>query len=163
MLHKLERYNEARSEVKCAIKCLSQFGHESQIWKGFNVLYNIETANGNAEAAQAAWQQARDAYLAYRRQGGYAQFDGGKLVEHVLSLIAQKKISEIGPLFEELMEDVDQPNWFKQFIQIVAAILNGSRNTSPADDMALDYDNAAEILFLIERLGGGAPVAQPPG
>jgi hypothetical protein len=32
------------------------------------------------------------------------------------------------------------------------AILNGSRDLALADDPALDYGDAAEVLFLIERL-----------
>ncbi len=38
-------------------------------------------------------------------------------------------------------------------MQAVVTILNGSRDTALADDPALDYDDAAEILFFIERLG----------
>jgi hypothetical protein len=35
----------------------------------------------------------------------------------------------------------------------MAAIFNGSRDPALADDPALTYTDAAEILFLIERLG----------
>jgi hypothetical protein len=37
---------------------------------------------------------------------------------------------------------------------LLLAVLNGSRDAALADDPALDYDNAAELLFLMERLGG---------
>ncbi|MEM9449889.1 MAG: tetratricopeptide repeat protein [Cyanobacteria bacterium P01_E01_bin.6] len=149
---KLKRYDDARSEILRAIECYQPFGTAVELWKTFAILHNIETATGNPEAAQAAWQQARDAYLAYRRQGGYAQYPGGKLVDHVLGLMAQEQTDEIGPLFEQLMGDRDTPDFLKQFIPVVIAILNGSRDTSLADTMALDYDDAAETLFLIERL-----------
>jgi hypothetical protein len=33
-------------------------------------------------------------------------------------------------------------------------ILNGSRDKALGDDPALYYGDAAEVLFLIERLGG---------
>ena len=65
----------------------------------------IETAEGNPAAARAAWAQARDAYLAYRRQGGYAQQGDGKLVEHVVGLLAQQKFDEIQPLFDRMLND----------------------------------------------------------
>ncbi|MBE7381029.1 MAG: tetratricopeptide repeat protein [Leptolyngbya sp. SIO1E4] len=152
-LCKLKRYDEARSEILRAIECLDQLGHAAQPWKAFNILHNIETATGNPEAAQLAWQQAREAYLAYRRQGGYAQAYGGKLVEHVLGLMAQQQTEAINPLFEQLMNDPGTADWLKQFIQTVVAILNGSRDVTLADDMAIDYSYAAEILFLMERLG----------
>lgn len=34
------------------------------------------------------------------------------------------------------------------------AIFNGARDPALADDPALDFDDAAEILFLLERVGG---------
>jgi hypothetical protein len=34
----------------------------------------------------------------------------------------------------------------------MVAILNGSRDPALADDPALDYADAAEVLFLIDRL-----------
>ncbi|MEO0378388.1 MAG: tetratricopeptide repeat protein, partial [Cyanobacteria bacterium P01_A01_bin.17] len=151
-LGKLKRYDDARSEILRAIECYQPFGTAVELWKTFAILHNIETATGNPEAAQTARQQARDAYLAYRRQGGYAQYSGGKLVDHVLGLMAQEQTNEIGPLCEQLMDDADTADWLKQFIPMMIAIFRGSRDTSLADDMALSYNNAAEILFLIERL-----------
>jgi tetratricopeptide (TPR) repeat protein len=151
-LYKLKRYDEARQEIMRAVECDSQFGHNADPWKTFAVLQIIETADGNHEAARVAWQQARAAYLAYRQQGGYEQSKGGKLVEHVLGLIAQQKTDQIEPLLNQLANDPDSPSSLKQLIQAVVTILNGSRDTGLADDPALNYADAAEILFLIERL-----------
>ncbi|MBT9311334.1 CHAT domain-containing protein [Leptothoe kymatousa] len=151
-LYKLKRYDEARSEILRAIECDKAFGHAAEPWKTYSVLHNIETATGNSAAAHTAWRQARDAYLAYRQQGGYAQYSGGKLVDHVLGLIAQQQTDEIAPLFEQLMGDADTPGFLKRLIPVVVTILNGSRDKSLADNMDLDYDDAAEILFLIHRL-----------
>jgi hypothetical protein len=73
--------------------------------KSFNILHEIETATGNPAAARAAWQQARDAYLAYRQQGGYAQFGGGKLVDQVLGLLAQQQtVDAVQSLFGQLTQ-----------------------------------------------------------
>ncbi len=36
------------------------------------------------------------------------------------------------------------------------AILDGSRDPALAEDPALDYDDAAELALLLERLEGGA-------
>jgi tetratricopeptide (TPR) repeat protein len=152
-LRKLKRYDEARAEIMRAIECKSQFGHAAVPWTSFAILHDIEVAVGNQAAAQAAWQRARDAYLAYRQQGGYAQFNGGKLVEHVLGLISQQKAAEIEPLFKQLANDPDTPETLKQLMQAVVTILSDSRDASLADDPALDYDDAAEVLLLIERLG----------
>jgi tetratricopeptide (TPR) repeat protein len=153
-LIKLKRYAEARVTIIRAIECKSQVGLASQPWKSFNILRQIEGAEGNHAAARAAWVQARDAYLAYRRQGGYAQFGGGKLVEHVLGLIAQQKFDELEPLFNQTISDPDTSDSRRAIVQAMIAILNGSRDKALGDDPALYYADAAEVLFLIERLGG---------
>ncbi|MEM1293650.1 MAG: hypothetical protein AAGH67_19475, partial [Cyanobacteria bacterium P01_H01_bin.162] len=115
--------------------------------------HQIETATGNPAAARAAWQQARDAYLAYRQQGGYAQYGGGKLVDQVLGLLSQQQVDEVQSLFAERLSDPNTPGYIKQLIPVLVKVLNGSRNPALADDPALDYDDAAEVLWLIERLG----------
>ena len=156
-LRKLQRYDEARGEIRRAIECYEPFGVAVEIYKSFNILHDIETATGNPAAARAAWQQARDAYLAYRQQGGYAQSGGGKLVDHVLGLLAQQQVDEIQSLFEQLTSDPDASDSLKQLIQAVVAILNGSRDPALADDPALYYADAAEVLFLLHRLSPPPP------
>lgn len=151
-LRQLQRYDEARGEIRRAIECYQPFGTAVKIYKSFNILHDIETATGNPSAARAAWQQAREAYLAYRQQGGYAQAYGGKLVDHVLGLLAQQQVDEIQSLFEQLTSNPDTRNSIKQLIQAMVAILNGSRDPALADDPALHYADAAEVLFLIHQL-----------
>ena len=152
-LGKLKRYDEARSEIMRAIECKRQFGHAAELWKTFDILHDIETADGNHAAARKAWTQAREAYLAYRRQGGDAQSFGGKLADVVLGLISQQKTGDIQPLFNQLANDPNAPDSFKQLIQAMITILDGSRDPALADDPGLYYRDAAEILFFMERLG----------
>lgn len=161
-LRELHHYDEARHEILRAIECKSQFGHAASPWTSFNILHEIETATGNPAAAQTAWQQARSAYLAYRQQGGYAQYNGGKFVDAVLETLAQQQADEIVLQLQQLLDDPKTADSLKLFIQAVVAILNGSRDPALADDPNLAYGNAAEILFLIERLsdGAGGSVAQ---
>jgi len=153
-LCRLKRYDEARTEILRAIECKHQFGHVAEQWKSFAILYNIETADGNHAAAQEAWRQARDACLAYRRQGGYAQCLGGKLVDSVLSLLSEQKTDEAQELFDRVAGHPDIANSIKKLMQVVIKILNGSRERTLANDLDLHYEDAAEVLFLIERLGG---------
>ena len=107
---------------------------------------------GDQKAARAAWTQARDAYLAYRQQGGYAQLGGGKLVDGVLSLLAQQKTDEVQTLLSRLAGHPDTPDSLKKLIEAIAAFFAGTLDPALADDPALNYDDAAEILFLLERL-----------
>ncbi len=135
-----------------AIECYKPFGTAVELWKSYNILRQIEEATGNPAAARAAWMQARDAYLAYRRQGGYAQGGGGNLVEHVMGLLSQKKVGEIQPLFDQLANNPDASDSLKLLMNAIVTILNGSRDRALGDDPALYYADAAEVLFLIERL-----------
>ncbi|MCI5228229.1 MAG: hypothetical protein D3918_16645, partial [Candidatus Electrothrix sp. AX2] len=152
-LRQLKRYDEARQEIKRAIECLNQIGLAAEPWKSFNILHQIETAEGNAAAAKAAWQQAQAAYLAYRRQGGYAQYDGGKLADQIAEAMQQGKGEEMAQELGQFAEAEDTPDWLRAAAPLLLAVLNGSRDAALADDPALDYDDAAELLFLMERLG----------
>ncbi|MCB0293386.1 MAG: hypothetical protein KDH97_24240, partial [Calditrichaeota bacterium] len=57
-------------------------------------------------------------------------------------------------LLSQLANNPQVPASLKQLIQAVVKILSGDRAISLADDPALDYDDAAEILLLLERLEG---------
>ncbi len=66
--------------------------------------------------------------------------------------MAQQQGDEIQPLFNQLAQDPDAPDSLKQLMQAVVTILNGSRDPSLAEGPTLDPVDAAEVLFLIERL-----------
>jgi len=151
-LRKLKRYEEARAEIMRAIECYQPFGTAVELWKSFNILRQIEEATGNPVAAHAAWEQARDAYLAYRRQGGYAQTPGGELVDQLLGAVKQGQASSALKELAQIAQSQDIPDWLKVAAPKYLAIFQGSRDRALADDNALDYDDAAEVLFLMERL-----------
>ena len=76
-------------------------------------------------------------------------------MEHVLGLISQQQVDEIAPLLGRLANNPDATDSLKQLMQAVVTILNGFRDAALADHPALGFDDAAEILFFIERLGAG--------
>ncbi len=78
---------------------------------------------------------------------------GGKLVDHALELLAQDQAAEIGPLFQQLANVPNAIDSRKQLVQAVVTILSGSRDQALADDPALNYVDAAEVLWLFERFG----------
>jgi hypothetical protein len=49
----------------------------------------------------------------------------------------------------------DPPPRLQTMLPKLHAILHGDRNPALAADPALDYDDAAELLLLLERLGAG--------
>jgi tetratricopeptide (TPR) repeat protein len=151
-LLKLERLEEARREIKRAIECDKPFGHAAEPWTAYGILYNIETAEGNTAAARAAWRQAREAYLAYRRDGGYAQGGGGRMVNEVIQLLQEEKAQEAVQLLESVANHDEANASVRKLAANVQALFSGSRDSAMADDLTLRYDDAAELLLLLELL-----------
>ncbi len=151
-LRKLKRYDEARAEIMRAIECKNQVGLAATPWNSFAILQGIEEATGDPTAARAAWVKARDAYLAYRRQGGYAAVGGGNIADQILPAIKQGASKQIVPELEKLASQPNMHEFTKLLIPKLIQIANGSRDRALGDDPALNYADAAEVLFLMERL-----------
>lgn len=151
-LIKLQRYDEAHRELQRAIECKQPYGHVAEPWLTWKILHDLEQATGNAQAAGQAQRQATQSYLAYRRDGGENQSSGAQWCAAVGQLIQQgaadKGLEELAKILSPA-----SPDWAKALISKLQAILHGSRDPALADDPALEYDDAAEVLLLLERLG----------
>jgi len=146
-LIQLRRYDEARREIERAVECQKPFGHAAEPWKSFNILCDLEHAVANEPAAREARRQAIEAYLAYRRDGGESQIPGGRLC----ALVAERP-AEAGVKFAQLLQDLETPAWARSLVPALQSVLAGSLDVALADDPNLDYDDAAELLLLIESL-----------
>jgi len=148
---KLHRYDEARQAIRRAIACKAQFGHASTPWNAWAILADIETDAGNASAAAEASAKALACFLAYRRDGGENHSDPGRLAQAVTqSLLAAD--GQAAPLLQQHAADPELPDWVRPYILALQAIAAGSRDASLAADPGLSYDQAAEILILLEIL-----------
>ena len=154
-LVKLGRLDEARREIERAIACLRPFGHAATIWNAFSILHAIEAAGGNAAAAGAAWRQARDAYLAYRRDGGGSHEQAAQLVAAVEQAIAQGIGDQLAAALPQLVSAQQLPPENTFFVKKLLDILGGVRDRTMVDDVSLPYRIAAELLLLLERLAPG--------
>ncbi len=148
---KLQRLEEARQAIRRAIECDEPFGHAAEPWKTWNTLANIETAAGNSAAAADARHQALGAFLSFRRDGGENQTKSGRLALAVLPALASGDPAEAASLLQQLAADPDFANQLP-FLTALQAITAGSRDRSLAEDPGLSYDQAAEVLLLIEAL-----------
>jgi tetratricopeptide (TPR) repeat protein len=153
-LQKLGRVDEARREVERAIVCFKPFGHAAEPWRAFGILSNIEQAAGRPEAAFEARRRAIEAYLAYRRDGGENQSGRGtaQLCEGLLGAVKEGQPAKFGAALDQLDGESNKPAYLRPVLVALRAILAGNRDPALADDPALDYDNAAEILLLLDRL-----------
>jgi tetratricopeptide (TPR) repeat protein len=141
LLIELNRYNEARQELERAVECKKPFGHAATPWTTFAVLSDLERAVGNEPAAQKARAQAVQAYRAYRQDGGEPTYARGQFLA-----------TDPGKCLAALRQKPDLSPDQRALIAPLQAILAGSRDTALADDLNLNYDDAAELLLLIERL-----------
>jgi Tfp pilus assembly protein PilF len=151
ILRKLRRLDEARQELRRAIKCIAPFGHASEPWKTWSILADIETDTGNPAAAAEAKAKAVACYLAYRRYGGENHDAEGRIAFAVTQILGTGNPAEAATLLQQLAADLDFAR-LRSFIQALQAIVAGSRDRALADAPDLSYTMAAEILFLIETL-----------
>jgi tetratricopeptide (TPR) repeat protein len=150
-LGKLQHHEEARQAIRRAIECKAPFGHAALPWTSWYILAAIETAAGNSAAAADARHQALTAFLAFRRDGGENQSGQGRLALAVLQALASGDPAEAASSLHQLAAD---PAWADNLTFLIAlqAITAGSRDRSLAEDPGLDYQEAAEVLLLIEAL-----------
>jgi tetratricopeptide (TPR) repeat protein len=150
-LRKLQRLEDSRQAIRRAIECKAPFGHAVSPWTSWAILAAIETAAGKSAAAADARNKAINAFLAYRRDGGENQTGSGRLALAVCQVLASGEPAEFAPTLQHLTSD---PASVKHhpFLTALQAITVGSRDRCLADDAGLNYDQAAEVLLLIEAL-----------
>jgi len=151
-LEKLKRYDEARTEIKRAIECKSQYGHAVRPWTSYVILSDIETATGNYRAAREARQKAIELYFAYRRDGGETQRPGGRICAMVSHAVKEGEETQAMGMLTTLSADARTPDYLKVLIPKFQQILDGNRDRSLADDPELYYRDSAELLLLLEQL-----------
>jgi len=153
-LIKLQRYDQARAEIRRAIECNKPYGHVAEPWKTWAVLHDLEQAVGDHAAAEQARAEARRLFLAYRRDGGENHSGGGRLCAAFYQAKQAGQTAEMAVSLQQLVDDPDRPDWLKTLASTLQAILRGSRDPALAENPALDYDDAVEVQLLLERLGG---------
>jgi tetratricopeptide (TPR) repeat protein len=151
-LSKLQRLDEARQAIRSAIDCKAPYGHAVLPWTSWDILTDIETAAGNSAAAADARDQALGAFLAFRRDGGENQSGAGRLALAVRYALASG--GDPAEAASSLQQLTAEPAWAEHvpFLTALQAITAGSRDRSLAEDPALHYSAAAEVLLLIEAL-----------
>jgi tetratricopeptide (TPR) repeat protein len=152
VLIEMRQYDEARRELLRAVECNEPYGHAAEPWKTWNILYDLEQATGNLEAATQARQRAVESYLAYRRAGGQSMTSEAQLCALAIQAIEQGNTSELERELTQLSGD-DVPPSAKVLISKLQAVLRGERNPALADDPNLDYGDAVELQLLLEDLG----------
>lgn len=109
---------------------------------------------GDQAAAEQARAEARQLFLAYRRDGGENHSGGGRLCADFLRAMQTGQTAEMTALLQQLADDPERSDAFKALVSALQAILGGSRDPALAENPALYYQYAAEVQLLLETLGG---------
>lgn len=152
-LRKLGRLDEARQEIERASDCLQGLGQAAEPWKTSGILSNIETDAGRLPEAQQARRQAIEAYRAYRRNGGENQNPDGKLCDLLCKQLQAGQTAQVQQAFRQLEAAPALPDWLPPLLPVLQAIVAGSRDPALAEAPEFSIYTAAEVLWLIERLG----------
>jgi tetratricopeptide (TPR) repeat protein len=153
-LIKLGRFENAREEIHRAIQCKKPYGHAATPWTSWNILSDLETAVGDQAAAAGARKQAMALFMAFRRDGGENHDPGGRICAMVEQAIKARQTEEIEKTLTELANHPQMPSSRKLLISKLQTLLSGSRDPALAKDPGLNYRDAAELMLLIEKMGG---------
>ncbi|MFO0872940.1 MAG: tetratricopeptide repeat protein [Phycisphaerales bacterium] len=163
-LIRLGRHDAARPEITRAIECQSRLGPSAEPWKTWMILANLETAVGDAEAARRARERALRAYADARRQGWQiTQGAGAPLCDMAFQVLAQtpQHTAQTQAQFVALAASGDTPPHLKALVAQLVRLLDGVRDDSLWRSPDLHYNDAAEILLLLERLERGDVAGSP--
>ena len=155
-LIKLLRYDEARSELLCAIECDKHYDDLVKPWKTWDALYQLEKICCNSQAAKKARNEALTTYLAFRNNGGDGQSGASGLAMIVEQVLGEARQEDLEEAERELRELLDYPAWqgkeSKSYLHKLLEILAGERDFSLAQDEGLNYEASTELILLLERL-----------
>ncbi|MBF0629202.1 MAG: tetratricopeptide repeat protein [Magnetococcales bacterium] len=154
-LIKLRRFGEARQAIQRAIELREPFGLAVEPWKSWAILANLESAEGNTQAAIEARSRARELFAQYRRAGGENHEGRAQLCQVIGVAIQQGATAQARQELEQLAHHPQMPPWGKALFPVLLAILDGNRDPALADAPGLNYDDAVEVMLLLERLEKG--------
>ena len=151
-LIQLARYDEARREIVRAIECKKPFGHAVQPWTTFDILYDLELAVGNPDAAAQARERAIDAFRAYRRDGGENHTGAAHLIADVGQAITAGQTEEVEARLAQIAEQDGFPDSWKALVPVLQSILAGERDLTPTSAPGLHYSDVVELEILLASL-----------
>ncbi len=145
-LMKLNRMPEARTQLLRAIECKSQLCHAATPWNAWGALYNLETSEGNHQAAAEARQKTLQAYAAYRN-GGESPSNSFQLISAAARAL---KSGATGELVQQLESFKAQtvPTFVAALLRTLIAFLRGSHDPALTEDPELSYMDAVDLKLL---------------
>jgi tetratricopeptide (TPR) repeat protein len=147
----LQRYDEARRELTRAVECGRPYGHSAELWKTWDALSQLEQAAGSGDDAAGARARAAESYISYRRDGGQSTSAGAQLCATVAQAITGGHVSEMKQSLSQL-SGAGVGASAAALISHLQSVLDGARDPTLANDPNLSYDDAVELLLLLEAI-----------
>ncbi|WP_300327499.1 tetratricopeptide repeat protein, partial [Accumulibacter sp.] len=135
-LRRLGPRSEARREIERALACKRGLGHAVEPWTTWDILADIENDDGRASEARQASRQAREAFVAYRRDGGENHTPGARLAAEIARLLLDGDSGSadagLAQLAGQLASAANAPAWLPPFVAARRSpTRRGSTTTTP--------------------------------
>jgi len=147
----LGRYDEARPNILRGIECHKDLGSAVEPWWGWEIMAKLETAVENTAGATFALRQARTACLEFRRQHGSFRHQAALICDYFVRDFLNNQKDHIRDQLPIVAADA-KDNSSRAVLRSLHAIVEGSRDMSLADDPQLTFYDAAEVLWVLERI-----------
>ena len=123
----------------------------SKPWVTWSLLSQLDRIEADTTGANITRQKALDTFLLFRREGGENNTITACLALSVGTALQQGDTAEAEQVIGKLLE---QDNWqeAKKFLNILLAIVVGGRSLALAEDEDLHYEDAVELVLLLESL-----------
>ena len=147
VLIKLRRSEEARTQLLRAIECKSQFGHVAEPWISWDLLCDLETAEGNTIATSEARQKAMQAYGAYRRDGGESRSDWYQAILATAQAMQAGQGEALLPELEQILQEGKRV-YVRALCRVLITLLRGSTDPALLDDPELRYMDVVDLRLV---------------
>jgi tetratricopeptide (TPR) repeat protein len=146
--HALGRLAEAREQVRLALERGADAGVAAHPWKSWDLLAAVERDAGDAGAADAADDRARETYLEYRRGGGEPLDGATRLVADIGAVLSARG----GDAAEASLPPAEAFGDGAAVLRdALVALVRGERDISRMGVVAFPYSLRAEFELILAR------------
>ena len=146
------KFTEAQVELERAIECEQAQGHAAEPWKTWNIVRRLHNKMANKEAESDAYNHAISSYTAYRQAGGSSQSAWAPICTLVLDAIKSKNYGKAENVLNKLLTRQDLLESDQLCIRTLKEIIGGNHSPTLADNIQLNYLDAAELKLLFESI-----------
>lgn len=127
-------------------------GRSEQPWRVADARFKLESASGNAGVATEARQQAIALFAEHRRKGGDNPYPSGQVTNYIVFAVAGGSGEMAKQQIEKTLENPKTTERSKAYLTALIQVVEGARDPKLADHPDMTFDEAAEVLVLMDAL-----------